>query len=416
MLTDRGRSLLALGGLTYLAAWAFGARPLYPVALGLVLAVAAAALWVRLLHRPMTLRRVLRKGEHLAGDDVPVTLEVAHEGTIPPGSLLVRERVARLGEHEAELRRGRSGLHGGYLLPAVPRGRYPIESSEIVIEDPFGLERVEIELVHTEALLVYPRLVELDRLFSDAGGQTPGGRRLLLRRLAGYELHSVREYEQGESLRRVHWPSTARRGELMVKELEDAPRDEAAILLDAEASSVVGRAPASTFELQVRVAGSIVRAHARRGRRTSLVVNSRGRPHQRVHSLDGDWQRALELLAAVEPDGHVGASTLLAEETGPASRALELTVVTAALSPRLVDRLLQRTLSHHAAALVFVDPSSFAVAEVPTSSRESAAQLLRLERAGVPVVVLRRGDDIAAKLEGEAPGLAAVAVAGARRG
>jgi len=45
VLTDRGRSLLALGGVTYLAAWAFGARPLYPVALGLVLAVAAAAVW-----------------------------------------------------------------------------------------------------------------------------------------------------------------------------------------------------------------------------------------------------------------------------------------------------------------------------------------------------------------------------------
>ena len=66
------------------------------------------------------------------------------------------------------------------------------------------------------------------------------GKRLLLRRTTGFDLHSVREYEQGESLRRVHWPSTAKRAQLMVKELEDAPRDEVAVVLDADASAVVG--------------------------------------------------------------------------------------------------------------------------------------------------------------------------------
>jgi uncharacterized protein (DUF58 family) len=249
------------------------------------------------------------------------------EGTVPPGTIVVHERIARFGEREIPLRRDGRALRGTYVLGEVPRGRYAIESSVVVIEDPFGLERTELDLSRPEALLVYPRLVDVDRLFSDAGARTPGGRRLLMRRTAGFELHSVREYEQGESLRRVHWPSTARRGELMVKELEDAPRDEAAILLDADASTVVGRAPDSTFELQVRIAGSLVRAHAGRGRRTSLLLNSRARVYQRVHSLDGDWQRAYELLAAVEPDGHLPASTYLSDETGPAGRALELTVV-----------------------------------------------------------------------------------------
>jgi uncharacterized protein (DUF58 family) len=411
MLTDRGRTLLALGGLTYLGAWGFGARPLYPVAVGLVLAVAAAAVWVRVVRRPIGLRRSLGAGEHLAGDDVPVRLELDVDGRTPPGSLVVRERIAKFGEWEVPLARRGAALRGEYLLSAAPRGRYPIESSQVVIEDPFGLERVELDLSRPEALLVYPRLVDVDRLFSDAGAQTPGGRRLLLRRLTGFELHSVREYEQGESLRRVHWPSTARRGELMVKELEDAPRDEAAILLDADSSTVVGEAPDSTFELQVRIAGSIVRAHARRGRRTSLVVNSRSRTYQRVHSLDGDWQRALELLAAIEPDGRTPASTFLADEAGPAARALELTVVTAALAPRLVDRLLQRSLAHHAAALVYVDPASFA-----SSGRrdpQATAQLVRLGRAGIPVSVVRRGDDLVERLG--APELAAAsAAAGAR--
>ena len=396
MLTDRGRSLLALGGVTYLAAWAFGARPLYPVALGLVLAVTAAAGWVRVLRRPMTLRRPPSEAEHLAGDDVPVQLDLDVEGGLPPASLVARERIARLGDHEARLERRQGRLQGRYVLPAVPRGRYPIESSQVVIEDPFGLERVEIDLARNEALLVYPRLVDLDGLFSDAGGQTPGGRRLLLRRTSGFEVHSVREYEQGESLRRVHWPSTARRGELMVKELEDAPRDETAVLLDADGTTVAGEPPETTFELGVRVAGSIAKAHARRGRRTSLIVNSRSHAYQRIHSLDGDWQRALELLASVEPDGHVPAATLLANETGPAARALDVTVVTAGISSRLVDRLLQRTIGHQAAAIVYVDPASFAGSG--RRDPRASGQLVRLGRAGIPVVVVGRGDDLGAKL------------------
>ncbi|MBD0289626.1 MAG: DUF58 domain-containing protein [Thermoleophilia bacterium] len=399
MLTDRGRSLLALGGLTYFAAWAFGGRPLYPVAVGLVLAVAAAAVWVRVLRRPMTLQRTV-PGEHAAGEDVPMQLELEVEGRLPPATLVARERLGRLGEREAPLRRSGGRLQGEYLLERVPRGRYPIEATEVVLEDPFGLERVELDVSRAEVLLVYPRLVELERLFSETGGQTPGGRRLLLRRTAGFELHSVREYEQGESLRRVHWPSTARRGELMVKELEDAPRDEAAVVLDADEATVVGEPPESTFELQVSIAGSLVRAHARRGRRTSLVVNGRSRGHQRVHSLDGDWDAALELLAAVQPDGHVPVATFLADESGPAARALEVTVVTAALPARLVDRLLQRTLAHHAISLVYVDPRSFTRAG-GHADLDAAAQLARLQRAGIPSAVVRRGADLAGALAGE---------------
>ena len=407
MLTDRGRAVLALGGVTYLAAWGFGARVLYPVALGLVLAVGVASLWVRLLNKPMSLRRAAGRGEHVAGDDVPVRLDLDVEGNFPVGSVVVTERIARLGERETVMKRREGKLSGWYVLRSVPRGRYAIESANVVIEDPFGLERVDIPFTRTESLLVYPRLTELDRVFSDSGARQPGGRQLLLRRPTGYELHGVRDYEQGESLRRVHWPSTARRGQLMVKELEDTPRDKTAVLLDADASTVVGEAPESTFEVQVRAAGSILKAHARRGRRASLIVNSATRAYQRVHSYDGDWHLALELLAAAEPDGQTAVATLLADEAGPASRALELTVVTAGLSAKLVDRLLQRTLAHHTAAVVYVDPASFAGLPARPLRPEESGLLLRLQRAGVPVAVVRRGDDLVEKLDAQkAPGVA----------
>jgi uncharacterized protein (DUF58 family) len=406
LLTDRGRWILAFGGGVYLAGWGFGSVALYPIAIGLVLAVAVAALWVRFLAKPMTLNRILAEGEHLAGDDIPVRLEVDLDGRMPSGALVVCERIARLGERETVMVNRRGRLRGTYRLERVPRGRYPIESVDAVLEDPFGLERVEMKLPAGESLLVYPRLVDLDGLFSDSGGRALEGRRLLLRRPTGFDLHSVRDYEQGESLRRVHWPSTAKRGHLMVKELEDAPRDETAVLLDADAGAVAGVAPDSSFELQVRAAGSILKAHASRGRRAALIVNSASRPYQRVHSFDGDWLRAFELLAAVEPDGPTPVAALLADEAGPAGRSLELTVVTASLAPRLVDRLLQRMMNRHAATLVYVDRASFAGGEAAQPDPGLAAQVLRLQRGGVPVAVLRRGDDLAGKLGAQSLGAA----------
>jgi uncharacterized protein (DUF58 family) len=401
VLTDRGRWILAFGGGVYLAAWGFGSAALYPIALGLVLAVGAAALWVRLLKKPMRLNRILAEGEHLAGDDIPVRLEMDVDGRMPSGALIVREHFARLGDVETVMVNRRGRLRGGYKIEGVPRGRYEVKSVDAVLEDPFGLERVEVKLPAGESILVYPRLVDLDGLFSDSGARALEGRRLLLRRPTGFDLHSVRDYEQGESLRRVHWPSTARRGQLMVKELEDAPRDETAVLLDADGGAVVGSPPDSTFELQVRAAGSILLAQAKRARRSSLIVNARTPCYQRVHSFEGDWHLALEILAAVEPDGHLAASTLVADEAGAAARALELTVVTASLSPKLIEQLLQRAGAHHPATIVYVDPRSFG-AEPNRPDHDASGQLIRLERAGIAVAVLRRGDDLAEKLSGTA--------------
>jgi uncharacterized protein (DUF58 family) len=396
MLTRRGNLVLALGAGLYLVAWAFGSRPLYPVAVGLVLAVALAWAWVRLLNRPMRLRRAAWGAEHFEGDDVPVNLELEVDGRPVPSALPVVDTIDGLGTWELLLRRGGRRLVGRYVARRVPRGRYPFGEARVLLQDPFALERTIVRVPAAGALVVYPRLTELGQLFSDAGAYAQDGRRLLLRRPSGFDLHSVREYEEGESLRRVHWRSTARRGQLMVKELEDAPRDEVAVLLDATAGVVAGEPPDSSFDMQVRAAGSILGAHARRGRRAVLVINSMLRETQHVQAAGGEWQRVLELLAAAQPSGRTPAAALLAEDASAAARAYELTVVTAALSAELVERLLQRSLNRRGVALVYVDAASFAS---PPRERAEPA-LLRLARVGVPVAVLRRGDDLAAKLGG----------------
>jgi uncharacterized protein (DUF58 family) len=392
MLTRRGRVIFALGFGIYVAAWAFGSKPLYPVATGLLLVVGVAWVWVRLSDRPFRVKRGWGDREHVEGDDVPVVAELDPTGNVLPASVTLSERVGRLGEQRHVLRRHGRRLSVRYVLEKVPRGRYAFEDVHAELADPFGLEQAIVELPAPGALLVYPRLVRLGPLFTESGTRSHDGQRLLLRRHSGFELHSVREYEQGESLRRVHWPSTARRGQLMVKELEDSPRDEIAVLLDADAKAVVGE----SFEMQVRAAGSILEAYVRRGRRGVLVLNSKRREVQHVHSPAADWRRALELLAAVEATGDTPVARLLAEEDSPAARAVELVVVTSRLEPALIDRLVQRALSRRKVSIVFVDPASFNGAP-----RRPEPALLRLQAAGIPLAVIRAGDDLAAGLSGE---------------
>ena len=393
-MTSRGRLALALGATTYLAAWAFGSKILYPVAIGLPAAVLLAWLWTALANRPLSIRRTLRAGERLEGEDVEVVVRLGSERRLLPARWTLRERIGKLGELTTTV--GATG-YARYVLKRLPRGRYEFEGSVAVIEDPFGLERVEQPLDSPGALLVYPRLVDLDRLFSESGTRSHDGRRLLLRRPSGFDLHSVREYEHGDSLRKVHWRSTARRAQLMVKELEDSPRDEVAVVLDADPDAVVG----GSFDVQVRAAGSLLLSHVRRGRRAVLVVNGAQAEQHGVRSAESDWRQALDLLAAVEPEPGPPLAAVLADESSAVARSLELAVVTASLPPRLVERLVERSLASGNVSLVFVDPSSFAGA-----SQRPMPELLRLQAAGVALAVLREGDDLAEQLGATRPAAA----------
>src|SRR3954451_19295672 len=106
----------------------------------------------------------------------------------------------------------------------------------------------------------------------------------------------------------------------MVKELEDAPRDEVAVVLDADPDAVVGE----SFDVQVRAAGSLLLAHVRRGRRALLVINGSRQDQQGVLSPEGEWRQALDLLAAAEPEPGPSLAALLADDGSAAGRALEL--------------------------------------------------------------------------------------------
>ena len=406
MLSGKGQLVLALGGVVYLVAWLFGSEPLYPVGIGLVAAVGLSVVWVRLLAKPKDLRRFFATDTRLDGDDVPVRVALELSRGLRPSFVDGRELVDGLGEFPLSFERTKGGYTATYTLERVPRGRYGIESTRVVAGDPFGFAVQQSTVHRGGSLLVFPRVVELGALFSETGSRVADGRRLLLRRQTGFDFHSVREYEQGESLRRVHWPTTARRGKLMVKELEDAPRDEALVILDAQEGTVTGSGRHSSFEVAVQAAGSIARAHATRGQRAGMLINDRTRGYQAIHSLEADWPRALELLAVSQPTGHHALVGLLEDGAGPAANAPDLSVVTSSLTTRLADRLARRTAGRRGTAVVLVEPNSFLPDAPPESqhSLDTQAALLRLAQAGIPVAIVRKGDVLQDKLGSDEDG------------
>ena len=388
MLTQRGRFTLALGAGTYLGAWAFGAHVLYAPAIGLLLAVAAGLVWTQGLARTLNLHRQLDRDRPIEGDDVVVRVELEPDGGLVPATALLHEPVGRLGDQEVVVVRDGRFLRAVYRLSRVPRGRYRFTGARAVVEDPFGLAQRVQQFADASPLL-----------FGERGLRAHGAGRILLRRSAGFELHSVREYQSGESLRRVHWPSTARRHQLMVKELEDAPRDEIVVVLDAEAGHGTGPPGASSFDAQVRAAGSLMWAHARRGRHARLeVTTGAGADAMSVRNYERDWPRALEILAVAEQDGRRPVETILSDQAGAATHARDLAVVTAALRPALVETLIARAAARQQVSVVHVDAGSFAGRRRASVGADAA--VLRLEAAGIAVAVLRRGDDLEAVLGG----------------
>jgi uncharacterized protein (DUF58 family) len=178
-----------------------------------------------------------------------------------------------------------------------------------------------------------------------------------------------------------------------VKELEDAPRDEVVVVLDAQEGYGAGTPPDSSFDAQVRAAGSILWTHARRGRNVRLLVTGRSAADAvSVRSYERDWPRAMEALAAAEQDGRRPLEAFLGDEAGAAARASDLTVVTAALRPALVEALTARAVTLQRVSVVYVELPSYAANQRAAVGVDAA--VLRLESAGIPVVRLRRGDEL----------------------
>jgi uncharacterized protein (DUF58 family) len=384
------RGGLALGAVALTAAVASGSRSLGVVGLGFVLASALTWMWTWVADSPATVAFTVTPPRATEGDRVHVGVDVRRSSRLLLGSMSVKATVGRLGPRSWRLRSGSRAARAELDLDKPPRGVFRITDTEVELRDLLGLVALKPPVSWDPAtVVVWPRLVELDGLFSEAGQIGLDGRRQLLRRAAGFDFHSVREHEQGESLRRVHWPTSARRGRLMVKELEETANDGVVVLLDCDPAGAVGTPPRSSFDVAVRAAGSILQAHIRRGRSTTFVSSGRDRAVVRDRSAKADLDSVLGALASVVPDAQCGLARFLHDVEPSVASAGELVVVTATVD-RAAFTAVSALAGRRAISLVWIDAASFAMR--PTRAEPG---LLRLSTHGIPTAVVRRGDDLA---------------------
>lgn len=159
-----------------------------------------------------------------------------------------------------------------YVVRSHLRGRYRLGPVTLTQRDPFGLTHVTGSLAGTDELLVLPRVVPLGASQPPGSGVGNQGETPQMVALHGDDDVSIRAYHDGDDLRKVHWPATAHRGELMVRQEDRPARRSALVLLDSRASAHGGTGAAGSFERAVSAVASIVVRLDELGYRTQLVT------------------------------------------------------------------------------------------------------------------------------------------------
>jgi uncharacterized protein (DUF58 family) len=372
-----GRGLVVLAGalLAYLAGWLFGTRELAALAVALGLSLPLALLVVSRASRgPFSLARRLPV-RAIAGRPIAVPVSVEPASSLVAAALV--DRCGRLGDPTAGLRREAGAFTGEWSIAEPPRGRYPL-APVLVLEDALGLARARVPLAHAGLLRVEPQLVELAATRSRARSERDGVGNAFAA-TSGDGIAGVRDHEVGESLRRVHWRTSARRGRLTVREPEEQPREQLTIVLDASAGSTGGE----PFERAVRAAGSLALRAARAG--VAVTFESTGRHVTRLDVRSTSASSALiDALCSVAPDGATPIARLLTAV--PGSRVC---LVSSDLGPPLVERVRALRARRRSISVVAVEALRSEVFDAAVSE---------LERAGVEVVVVRREDELADRL------------------
>ncbi|MFF3766812.1 DUF58 domain-containing protein [Streptomyces sp. NPDC001922] len=314
-LTTRGRSFLAAGVAAATCAYVLGQPDLLRVGLLLaVLPLVAVTVLFRTRYRVAGSRR-LSPGRVPAGSESRVYLRVDNVSKLPTGLLMLQDRVPYvlgprprfvLDRVEAGGRREVS-----YRVRSDLRGRYPLGPLQLRLSDPFGMCELTRAFSAHDTLTVVPRVEALPavRIAGDASGFGDGRHRSLA--LAGEDDVIPRGYRTGDDLRRVHWRSTARYGELMVRREEQPQRSGCTVLLDTRRAAHRGSGPDSAFEWAVSGAASVAMHLLEQGFSVRLLTDC-GSAVPGPEGSGGDSSAAagllLETLAVVETSEEEGFS------------------------------------------------------------------------------------------------------------
>ncbi|MGJ6961368.1 DUF58 domain-containing protein [Streptosporangium sp. G11] len=260
-LTARGRSFLASGVAALLCAFILGEHDLLRIGVLIVSLPLLAAMVVARTRYRLSCARRLDPPRTEVGNEATVTLRLENVTRLPTGLLMIEDTVPYALGARPRFVLDRVEAQGireiDYRVRSDLRGRFGIGPLSIRISDPFGLVELTRSFTISDTLMVTPQVVALPHVRL-AGEWTGGGdSRTRSVAAAGDDDVAPREYRQGDDLRRVHWRSTARHGELMVRREEQQWQSRGALLLDTRRYAHRGEGPRSSFEAAVSAAASI---------------------------------------------------------------------------------------------------------------------------------------------------------------
>ncbi|MBI4730592.1 MAG: DUF58 domain-containing protein [Chloroflexi bacterium] len=406
-------ALIILGGI----AWAATGNAIFirMAYLGLVLLV-GAGLWSAFLARGIRVRRDARLLRAGVGEvfeerfEVGVStwpgcpwLEVVNQSTLPgaAGSRL----LTRIGRREKRFYAARTLL--------TRRGAYPLGPTLISAGDPFGLFPVEKHIPAADTLVVLPMAFPISE-FPPPPGILPGGKTIRTK-TADVTPHAagVREYVPGDPMKRIHWPSTARRGRFMVKEFEQDPQAEIWLFVDGQSNVHIRKEdeqlplideklllrrpkvnlPCDTFEYAMSAAGSLAQHFLRNRRSVGLACSSA--KFTVLSSERGERQvgKLLETLSFLQPDGGIPVLGLVTMQAKLLPLGTGVILITPSTNPELllaVEDLQRRNLRP---VVVLLKAATFG-----GESGDSDAIASTLLAMSVPVCPVGYGDDLGAHL------------------
>jgi uncharacterized protein (DUF58 family) len=320
----------------------------------------------------MRVTYTLRNGSRLP----KLWLEV-HNPTTLPGAL--PGRAISLG--------GRSERSWLIRVPLSRRGHFRIEPLHIRTGDPFGFFEAAATVGQGVSVVVYPRLEPLPmwKLPSASleGSHASPERTLQTTPLAT----SVRPYAPGDSMNRIHWKSTARHGEIQVKEFDLEQTADAWIILDLQRSVQTGRGEESTVEAAIRAAASIADGALQENRAVGLTVNVGRTAYLPADRGGRQHLKIMQLLAAVEADGSAPLVETLIHSVGRLRRGMTAVIITPSLDPAWVRPLAALRTRGVACVVVTLDSAAYAKFAVDAEATAN----------GEPAPVDVEADELAAK-------------------
>jgi uncharacterized protein (DUF58 family) len=398
----RRRALAFLGGagLLFLVGTSVQAGWLLVLAACLLGATAAGLLLPRRMTRGLVFER-RAPGEAFQGETVRVSLVVANRSRGLRLALDLRDE--HLQSVRAFVRRVGPGEEVVVDTTRTAWRRGVHEAADVVVGSaaPFGVAERRRRVPVPSPTVVFPQLVALDELpFLESAPTPERAMHSTPRRGTGPEYLGIREYRVGDSMRHVHWPSTARHRALMVREFEREQTRRLAVVIDSVTDLAVEGGP-TPLDRCCSVAASVAFAARGAGQGVRLVSAIGGRP---VSVSRTDPASTLRWLAELRPGGGLGmadlidglgdevlgaATILLAMPTWRANDPSALADVVAGLAdrvPRIVATLVEVHAFEGAGRVPHLDPR-----------RVNALENL-LRGNGVPVYRVDPSTDLAALL------------------